>query len=164
MPILSVGRASRGQNGVTLIEMMIVVAIVGLIAGVSFPAVSSGLDTIRLISASDSLVSFFNGALNRAERRQEAIEITVASKANTLVLHSTEPGFERKLEMPAGVTIEAVLPPLPEETDGPRRFIVLPSATIPRIGIQIVNRKGARRIVRLDPLTGVPQIETPQTP
>jgi hypothetical protein len=143
---------------------MIVVAIVGLIAGISFPAVSAGLESMRLASASDSLVSFFNGALTRAERRQEAVELTIAKKANHLTMRSTEPGFERSLEMPDGVRIEAVLPAIPEEPEGPRRFILLPAATIPRFGLQIVNRKGARRIVRLDPLTGVPRIETPEAP
>ena len=36
------------RRGVTLVEMLIVVAIVGLIAGISFPAVSSGLESLRL--------------------------------------------------------------------------------------------------------------------
>jgi len=78
MPTLSVGRASnrgrgpggapagfagRGQGGVTLIEMMIVVAIVGLMVGITFPAVSAGLDSVRLASATDSLASFLNAAV-----------------------------------------------------------------------------------------------------
>ena len=62
-------------QGVTIVEMLIVVTIIGLIAGISFPAVTSGIDSLRLASASDSLASFLNGAMNRAERRQDVVEI-----------------------------------------------------------------------------------------
>ncbi len=148
-------------RGATLVEMMIVVAIVGLIAGISFPAVSSGLDSLRLTSASDSLVSFLNGAMNRAERRQEVVEIAISTKDNAAYL--TTAGLSRKLDMPSGVTIKTVWPKLPIETDAPRRFLLLPGGAVPRIGIEIANRKGAR-IVRVNPMTGVPEIERLESP
>jgi len=129
--------------------MLIVVAIVGLIAGISFPAVSSGIDSLRLSSASDSLVSFLNGALNRSERRQQVVQISISVEKNAVYLNS--PDLARELDMPTGITIEAV--------HGPPLFLLLPGATVPRVGIQIVNRKGARRIVRVNPMTGVPEIE-----
>lgn len=155
------GDAPRsGARGITLIEMMVVVAIMGLMVGVFFPSVSAGLDTLRLSEATDSIATFLNGALNRAERRQDAIEITVSVKDNALWLRSTEAGFERKLEMPDGVKIEAVWPHV--DSDGPRRFMVMPGGTPPRIGIEVSNRRGARRTVRVDPVTGVPRIEIPE--
>jgi prepilin-type N-terminal cleavage/methylation domain-containing protein len=153
------GGASR--SGVTLIEMLIVVTIVGLIAGVTFPAVSSGIDSLRLASASDALVSLLNGALNRAERRQEPIEVAISVKDNSVRLSSTEPGFERNLTMPDGVKIVAVWPKLLVEDDQPRRFLLLPGSVVPRVGIEIVNRKETHRIVRVNPITGVPNIERP---
>ena len=52
-----------------------------------------------------------------------------------------------------------MLPPLPQETDAPRRFLLYPGGAIPRFGVEIANRRGARRIVRVDPITGVPQVE-----
>lgn len=148
---------SVDRRGVTLIEMLIVVMIIGLIAAVSFPAVSSGLDSLRLASASDSIVSFLNAGLNRADRRQEAVELTISTNPSTLTLTSNS--LLRKLEMPNGVTIEHVLPPLPEPVEGPRLFLLVPGGTVPRIGIEIVNRRGVRRIVRVNPMTGVPEIE-----
>jgi prepilin-type N-terminal cleavage/methylation domain-containing protein len=145
------------RRGVTLVEMLIVVTIIGLIAGVSFPAISAGLDSLRLASASDALVSFLNAGLNRAERRQEGVEVAVSTKDNAVSLTSTS--MARKLEMPHGVTIQQVWPKLAEETDAPRVFLLMPGGTIPRIGIEIANRRGARRIVRVNPMTGVPEIE-----
>jgi prepilin-type N-terminal cleavage/methylation domain-containing protein len=152
----------RSRAGVTLIELMIVVAIVGMIAGITYPAVSSGLESIRLYTASDQIAAFLNAALNRVERRQEVIEMTIWPKENSIVLHSTEAGFERKLELPDGVTIEAVLPVLAEDDrKSARQFILIPGGTAPRMAVEIRNRKGARRIVRVDPMTGVPRIEIP---
>src|SRR5258708_9227604 len=95
-------------RGVTIVEMLIVVTIIGLIAGISFPAVTSGINSLRLSSASDSLVSFLNGAMNRAERRQDVVEIAISMQDNSLTL--TTAGLVRKLEMQSVVTIKAVWP------------------------------------------------------
>jgi prepilin-type N-terminal cleavage/methylation domain-containing protein len=155
--------ASRhDERGVTLIEMVIVVAIVGLIAGITYPAVSTGLESVHLASAADTVASFLNAALNRVERRQEVVELMISLKDNVMVVHSTEPGFERRAELPDGITITAVLPPLSSlAPNAPRQFILMPGGTAPRLGIEITNRKGTRRIVRVDPMTGVPKIEIP---
>jgi prepilin-type N-terminal cleavage/methylation domain-containing protein len=150
--------------GVTLVEMLIVVAIVGLIASISFPAVASGLESLRLTSATDSIVGLLNGALNRAERRQQAIEVAVSIQDNSVSLTSSEAGFLRKLSMPDGVKIVAIWPKLLEEDTQPRRFLLLPGSSAPRLGVEIVNRKGARRIVRVNPITGVPDIERVEAP
>jgi prepilin-type N-terminal cleavage/methylation domain-containing protein len=150
---------SPSEAGITLLEMLIVVAIVGLLVGITFPSVSAGIDSLRLSSASDSLVSFFNSALNRAQRRQQVMEVTISTEQNTVRLRSTEPGYERTLEMPEGVRILNVLPSLPQETIAPRRFMLYPGGAVPRFGVEIGNRKGRRRIVRVDPVTGVPQVE-----
>src|SRR5690242_6826149 len=112
MPISSVGKRSkagsrppRAEQGVTLLELLVVTAIVGLIVGLSFPSISAGLECIRLSSATNSIVSFLNGALNRAERREEAIEVVIWPKENRLAMYSSAPGFERHLQLPEGVTI-----------------------------------------------------------
>jgi hypothetical protein len=142
--------------------MMVVVGIVGLLAGLSFPAVSSGIDTLRLSAACDSVATFLNGALNRAERRQQVVEISVSPSENSLWIESTEPGFRRHLELPDGIRIEAVLPARPVEVEGLRRFVVLPGGVVPRMGVELRNRRGVRKTVRVDPITGVPEIRSPE--
>ncbi len=151
---------SRSPNGVTLLEMLIVVALIGLLAGISFPSVSAGLDAIRLASAGDQIAGFLNGALNRADRRQEAIEITIDPSRNALLARSARPGFERRLDLPDGVRIAAIFPPAANQDD-PRHFLVYPGGTAPRVRLEIVNRKGGRRSIEIDPITGVPQIQRP---
>src|ERR1700690_2602507 len=116
MPTSSVGRI-RADSGVTLVEMLVVVALISLMVGISFPSITSGIDSLRLNAATNGVVSFFNSALNRAERRQQVMEVTISKADNALWMRSTEPGFVRKLEMPDGVVITDILPKLSEETE-----------------------------------------------
>lgn len=141
--------------------MMVVVAIIGMIAAVSAPSVSSGLDSVRLSTATESIASFLNSAVNRAERHQEPVEVVISVKENRLRMLSGEPGSTRELKLPDGINIEAILPK--EGTEGSeegRRLILMPGGTVPGIGVQVVNQHGGRRIVRLDPMTGFPRVES----
>jgi prepilin-type N-terminal cleavage/methylation domain-containing protein len=149
-----------GRRGVTLIEMMVVVTLVAIMVGISFPALTAGVDSIRLASASDAIVSLLDGALNRAERRQQVMEVTILRNSGTITLASVDPTFHREMTLPDGVKITRVLPEYPGEAEGaPRRILLHPGGTVPRIGIEIQNRRGMRRIVRVDPITGVPIVE-----
>lgn len=141
--------------------MLLVVTLIGLMVGISFPAISSGVDSLRLTSAADSTASFLNGALNRAERRQQVMEVTISKQQSKLTLRSSEAGFTRELSMPVGVSITGVLPDQFAST-GDRHVFLYPGGTVPRIGVELANKRGARRIVRVDPMTGVPEIEIPQ--
>jgi prepilin-type N-terminal cleavage/methylation domain-containing protein len=149
------------RRGVTLVEMLIVVSIIGLIVAVSFPAFSAGIDSVRMSSATGMVSSFLNSAVNRAERRQQAVELIVTPRENLLTMYTNEPGFERKLRMPDGISIQGVLPAFDDEApDSPRQLMLLPGATAPGIGILLGNQHGSRRIVRLDPMTGFPRVES----
>ena len=150
------------QRGVTLMEMMVVVAIIGLVAAVSAPAVAAGIDSVRMSSATGSVASFLNAALNHAERRQTAVEVVISPRENRLAAYSAEPGYHRELKLPEGITIEALVPPLEDASDPVRRLILMPGDTAPGIGIQLANSHGSHRLVRLDPMTGFPRVESVQ--
>jgi hypothetical protein len=113
-----------------------------------------------MVSAGDSVATFLNAAVNRAERRQQPVELVVFPQEGRFALYSNEPGFKRELKMPDGVGIEAVLPVQEGDPAQPRRILFLPGATVPAIGIQLGNRRGAHRVVRLDPMTGFPRVES----
>lgn len=133
--------------------------IIGLLAGISYPSVAAGIDSVRMRSATDSVSAILNAAVDHAERRQQAVEIVLSAKDNTISLVSNEPGFQRQLKMPDGISIESLVPQIPEE-EGPRRVMVLPGGTAPGVGVRLVNRHGARRLVHLDPMTGFPRVES----
>ena len=117
--------------------MLVVLTIIGLLAGISVPAASAGIDSVRLASATQSVAGFLNAAVDRAERREEPIELVVSPAQNLLTLISNDPAFTRELQLPDGIVLEAVLPALPEGSDPVRRFVLMPGATVPGIGIQI---------------------------
>lgn len=161
MPTSLAGRTSRRERGVTLIEMLMVVLLIGLMAGVSFPAISSGVDTLRLRGAGEEVATMITAAVNRAERRHTPVEVAISAVDNAIVLTSVEPGFLRTFRPSGGVTIAAVLPPaLNADPSQPRRFIVYPGGAIPRLGILLSNPHGTRRLVRIDPITGVAESRT----
>jgi type II secretory pathway pseudopilin PulG len=140
--------------------MLVVMCIVGLIIGVTTPSISAGLDSVRLATATSSVAGFLNAAVTRVERRQQPIEVVILPQENRIVIYSNEPGFTRDLKMPDGVTIESVLPAeMSGEAGGERRILLLPGATAPAMGVQLANRHGTRRIVRLDPMTGFPHVD-----
>ena len=144
----------RSRRGVTLIEMVVVVAIAGAMAMIALPAFTSGLDSLRLSQASDTLASFLNGGINRAQRRQQPIDVAIAPGDNTIVLRSPDNTFSKRLVLPEGIRIEG----------DARHVMLLPGAAAPGFGVQLANRRGRRNLVRVDPITGVPQIQRLDTP
>jgi len=140
--------------------MLVVMCIVGLIISVTTPSITAGLDSVRLATASSSVAGFLNAAVTRVERRQQPIELEIRPGENRIVLYSNEVDFTRELKMPDGVTIQKVFPePELGEGGGDRRILLLPGATAPAIGVELVNGHGTRRVIRLDPMTGFPHVD-----
>lgn len=153
----------RSTAGVTLVEMVVVVGIIGLIVAILAPSMTAGLDSVRMASATDNVAAFLNAAVNRSERRQEPLELAISTRESRIYLYSNEPGGDRMLTLPDGILIEGILPRDENESgDGLRRLVLMPGASVPGIGIQLINAHKNRRIVRLDPMTGFPRVETPQ--
>src|SRR4051812_42993747 len=82
----------RLRRGVTLLEMLIVVAIIAAIVSVSFPALTSGLAGVRLTSASGSVASFLTSALNNVERNERAAALVISPHENSLSLFTASSG------------------------------------------------------------------------
>jgi type II secretory pathway pseudopilin PulG len=139
--------------------MLVVLVVIALIAGMAAPSVSSGLESLRLRSASDAIMGFLNTAVSRAETRQQVVEILISASNGTLTAISADQGFQKKLEITSPIKILSVTPALvagADEQGQARRFLVYPGGTIPKIAIEIGNAEGRKRLVSIDPITGVP--------
>ncbi len=89
------------------------------------------------------------------------VEITISKQDNSLEMQSAEPGFFRRMQLPEGITITHVLPELPDDPSTTRTFLVYPGGTAPPLGVEMMNRRNVERVVRVDPITGVPHVEAP---
>ena len=141
--------------------MLIVVTIIGIVAGVSAPAVTSGLDSLRLTTASGSAASFLTSAMNRVERREEAAAIVVTPAADLLAVYTAASADKPSshLDLPQGIHIAA----FPDGADS-RRYLLFPGGTVPAIALVLRNGKGARRSIHVDPITGIPDIRRDEVP
>jgi len=91
------------------------------------------------------------------------VELTIAMSEGYLTLRSSEPGFERKIELPQGVAILSIQPELAESDSGAlRQFALYPGGAPPRLAVELGNTRKSRRIVRLDPIVGSARIERPE--
>jgi hypothetical protein len=140
--------------------MLVVLLIIALIVGLTFPAMTAGIETLRLNGAARGIAAFINRGLNRAERRQQVVQVTVSRAENALWLRSSQAGFEDRLEMPDGIRIEGVEPVLANENFEARSFLFYPGGTAPAFAVVLAGKKGGERVVRVDPITGVPKIES----
>ena len=138
---------------------MIVVTLIALVSGLSYPSAVAGIEGLRLRSTSDQILSFLNTALDRATRRQQVVEIRISPEENAMMARTADMSFERKFQVAEPIRISAVTPALPGSPDpkGPRRFLIYPGGTIPRMGIEISTKEGRRRMINVDPLSGIPR-------
>ncbi|HKA01891.1 MAG TPA: prepilin-type N-terminal cleavage/methylation domain-containing protein [Candidatus Solibacter sp.] len=149
----------RPTAGITLLEMIVVVTIIALMVGLSFPSISAGLDSVRMSSATGAVASFLNTAVTHAQRRQQGVALVISPRDGVLEQYTNEPGYMKEYKLPDGIMIEAVLPDDGLPPGVPRHFMIMPGGTVPGIAIQLANRRDGHRLVKLDPMTGYPRVE-----
>jgi prepilin-type N-terminal cleavage/methylation domain-containing protein len=95
----------RGRAGITLIEILVAMAIVAVIASISYPSFTAGLDGIRLKTANNKASSFFMAARNRADRFQSAVQLTADPEKNELRAVSVDGKWEDRLKFESGIEV-----------------------------------------------------------
>ena len=104
-------------------------------------------------------MSFLNTAIDRASRREQVIEVWIAPKDNVLIARSPDLAIFAPPGSADPFASLAVLPAAEVNPDEPRRFLMYPGGTIPRIGVEIANRAGSKRMVSVDPFTELTRAE-----
>lgn len=152
-------RKRSSQSGVTLIEMLVVVGIIGLMAGLAFPSFTAGLDGLRLRSASSTVASAINIAITTADRRQLPVQLSIQPAQNRIVLRAAESRRDRIFDIPPGIRIRRILPALfLDEEKRDRYIIVYPNGAPPQLVIELENPRGSLRQIKLDPITGIAKV------
>lgn len=158
----------RARQGITLLEMLIALALIGIMSSIVWPAASSALEGIRLRSSADSVASLLAQAALRVERRQQPVEIVIDIEKSRLEVIGVSVSDRRELELDPGIRVAGVEPRLlvdeggDEEQPAERRFVLMPGSGWPAIRVELANQRNARRVVRLDPITGAPEVQIPR--
>ncbi|WP_080507495.1 prepilin-type N-terminal cleavage/methylation domain-containing protein [Bryobacter aggregatus] len=147
------------QSGMTLIETMVVVAIIAVMAGMAFPSFTAGLDGLRLRSASSTVASALNIAITTADRRQLPVQLAIQPAQNRIVLRVADSKRDQIFEIPAGIRIRRILPALfLDEEKKDRYLLVYPNGAPPQLIVELENPRGSIRQIKLDPITGIAQV------
>ena len=138
-----------GRSGVTLIEMLVVMAIVGLLMGVAYPNVSAGLDGIRLRSAADRAGAFWSAARQRADRYREAVQVVIDPAKNEIRAAAAGSDWRQNLALEPSLRIAA-----PAKRTS---YLLYPGTPSPRFEVLLAAGGDSVAGVRVNVLTGVPE-------
>ena len=145
------GPGGRGSRGITLIELLVAMAIAGMMMAIAYPSLIGGLDGVRLRTTGQSVAAFLNNAHGRAERDQAPVEVLIDPARNQMSAQSLEGNWERALNLSEGVRIAEVRP---AAEPGPRRFVMLPGVPAPGVRVRLETGRGRSLVAGLDPEIG----------
>lgn len=140
---------SRSRAGISLIELLIVMAIVGLMLGIAYPNVSSGLDGIRLKANVSRAGAFWSAARQRADRFHEVVQVTVDPKANELRALAADSTWREAYQLDESIRIAGLQEPV--------RYLIYPGTPSPKFELRLTSTSGGSSGLRVNILTGVPE-------
>ena len=157
MGVLRVRR--RKTQGVTLIEMLVVLAIISVSMAVIAPSARAGIAGMKVRSAARKVAALFSSARNTAIRSRKATVVTIDEAAR--VLSVAQPGRESigELALDDGIAISMGSPAGEVAANNDRRdkaaatFLFMPDGEVPQVSLEL---RAERRAIRLtmDALTG----------
>lgn len=108
---MSILRFKRSSKGFTLIETMVLVAIVGVLAGLTIPAFSNYLQRQKVIGARNELLADFQYARSLAIARRTQFAIDFEPNQYQIILPGPDTVIRTKTA-PDGVTFNADVDPV----------------------------------------------------
>ena len=147
----------RQTAGVTLLELLVVVALASILLAVVFPSVGSGLTTLELRTSAQRLAAAARYARDQAVYRQTAFHLEIDSEAGRVAVMDLQGRARRAFELPASVRVESILPPEEETTSKVRRFLFMPDGAAPAFEVVLANQRREMRVMG-DPLTGAAKV------
>ncbi len=145
-----INRSTESESGVTLVELLVVMAIVGVMMAVAYPNFTSGLEGIKLKSAASRAATFWAEARQRADRFQEVVQVTVDPKGRELRAASAEGSWQARFPIDDGLFIAR-----PAAIE---RRLLYPGTPSPRLELLLGGESGGRAGMRVNVLTGVAEV------
>jgi Tfp pilus assembly protein FimT len=96
-PSTNTARRLRGESGITLVELVVVVAIMGLISAMAIPRFTNYVAALRARGAANQLVSDIAYTRMMAVREGRTTSLTAAANVYTIVVENTDGSVRRTL-------------------------------------------------------------------
>ncbi len=151
-----VDRGSQPQAGMTLLELVIVIALLSLMAGIVAPRTARWIDDWRLRSAAEHIAQTVRYAHVRAlyERRYYLVEVRPGQ--HQVLVGEPVSGFVRQWALPSDVQVAEEDNPVPSPV---LRLILPPSGAVEERTLWLRNRQGKKVKLHLDFLVGTAGVE-----
>jgi len=150
-------RKQSSSAGVTLLELLVVVAIASILLAIVFPAAGSGLGTLELRSAAARLAAATRYARDQAVYRQRIYQLVIDAQAGSVAVADIAAGGERSYQLPASVRVAEVLPAEGFEPSQKRRLFFFPDGSAPEFEVVLRNTRRQLAVIG-DPLTGTAKV------
>ena len=142
-------RSQSVQAGITLVEMLVVMTLIGLMVSIAYPTVTSGLSGIRLRGEIGEARAFFLQAKQYADRRQQVVQLTIDPAANHLRALSATGDWVETLEFEGGVSVAGL--------KDAHSVILFPGSPAPAFQLMLAAGEDERLGIRVNVLTGLPE-------
>ena len=144
----------QSSVGFTLIELVVVLVIMGLALGVSYPMMSRGTTAFHMRATGRDIVNAIRYAREKAITEQVEMRIVVDRETQKVTLSDAVGGGERSYQMPYDVRIERMSLSGQQALDGPLVLRFLPNGSSESAEIFIRSKRGGLLRIQTDPLTG----------
>jgi len=153
-------RQSSGENGFTLLELIVVTLIIALIMGVSYPSLERGSSILNLQTASRDVLNTFRFAREKAISEQMTMLLIVDRGERRLELANVLGEPMRAYTLPRGIHIQSMLRAGSEIQNEVMTVRFSPNGNLENVGIRLAADSGSRRMqIIADPLGGGARIE-----
>lgn len=158
------------SDGFTLIELIVVMAIVGLLAGMVIPRVFNTLTNVELKSAARNTVSFLNQARDHSYYKKKYTKVSfnlatghIALSEYRNVIAEEKDSFAgpemiwvgiKDFFLPDGVRLQKCMGGGKNTTKGRFDIIIYPAGNTDGGRMTLVNKKGREFLIKVDIITG----------
>jgi len=155
-------RPKRNAAGMTLLELMVVITILSLMAGLVAPHIGPWLDAWKLRNAAERVAQTFRYTRARALFEQHFYVVEITPLQGLVRGLQTDSAVVRECSLPDGIQIEADEEQGTRSTAGIVSFIFPPSGEVEEKKLWLRNPQGRAVKVHLDFLLGGPGVEVVQ--
>ena len=150
---------NRAEAGFTLLELIVVVLIIALVLGISYPSMSRGSSALHLRTTSRDILNTFRFAREKAISEQASMQLVINRRDQKIVLADILGESLRTYSLPTDVKIQRMAHSGGEVSDDVMTVRFLPNGSLENARIRLEADSGSLMQVISDPLGGGARIE-----